>query len=105
MVSTPTNIIAAFSIITKKWTKSGKLNKARLGHGVIVRDGDFIVVGGTDYGELYENSFETERCTLIVDTQFTPIKCSNVDPVLDDYYYYPEMMRVPHDYCQKQIKP
>ena len=47
--------------------------------------------------------FETERCTLIAHIQFnTTIQCSTVDPKYPEIPLYPEMMRVPHDYCQKK---
>ena len=85
---TPSNTIAAFSTVTKEWKKLGELNQARLGHGVFIQQGDFIVVGG------WEN-LRTEHCTLNQDA----IRCTLINPELDYYYYYPEMMAVNPDYC------
>ena len=95
---TPTKTIASFSTITKKWKKLGELKRARLAHGVIIRDGDFIVIGGRN--DTWASSFETERCSL----KDNSVQCSTVAPVLQNYVFYPEMMRVPHDYCEKKEK-
>ena len=86
---TKSSTIAAFSTVTKEWKKLGELKQARYYHGVIIQNGDFVVVGGND-GQL-----GTERCILSEDT----ITCTVIDPVLDHYYYYPEMMSVPPNYC------
>ena len=83
------NIIARFETLTKQWEKLGELNQARHGHGVIFQKGDFIVVGGRD-------TKKTERCSL----HGNSIQCTNVDPELDDYAFYPEMMLVPENYCR-----
>lgn len=85
-----TQTIAAFNTITKKWKKVGKLNEARTGHGVIMNKGNFIIVGGMDYKK-------TERCTL----EGQSIHCKLINPGLDYYMGYPEMMIVPSDYCEK----
>ena len=87
---TPSNTIAEFSTVTKEWTKLGELNQARYGHGVFIQQGDFIVVGGS-------GTFRTERCTLNEGT----IRCTLIDPKLNGYYYYPEMMSVEPNFCPK----
>ena len=87
-----TKTIAAFSTVTKKWKKCGELNDARSGHGVFMHQGEFIVVGGRHY-----QGDPTDRCTLVKDT----IICKVVDPVFKRHFAYPEMIRVPYDYCQE----
>ena len=91
--------IAAFSTVTKEWKKYGELNYARYGHGVFVHQGEFIVVGGEHYGgsDDHATKLSTERCTLVEDS----IECKAVDPVFNNYFSYPEMIRVPYDYCQE----
>ena len=88
---TPSNTIAAFSTVTKEWKKLGELNQARYGHGVFIQQGNFIVVGGL------EEDFRTERCTLNEEA----IRCTLIDPELNGYYYYPEMMFVEPNFCPK----
>ena len=89
--NTPTNPIVAFSTITKEWKKLGELNRARYAHGVFIQQGDFIVVGG------YDRKLFTERCTF----NEADIHCTLVDPELENYAYYPEMMAVMPSYCEK----
>ena len=88
------NVIAAFDTTKKQWDKIGKLNQARSGHGVIVHQGQFIVVGGG----FLSAPIGTERCKLKDDS----MKCTTVDPELKGYRFYPEMMSVPGNFCQKQ---
>ena len=83
--------IAGFDTNTKQWKKLGYLNQGRRGHGLIVHQGQFIVVGG------YKGSLATERCILKGDS----IQCTTDGPELDDYYFYPELMSVPENYCPK----
>ena len=93
--ATPTKTIAVFSTITKQWKNIGELNVARYGHGVFVHKGEFFIIGGPL--EFYQAEYPTELCTLESDS----IQCTVIDPMLKNYYSYPEMMRVPADYCQK----
>lgn len=88
--NTPSNTIAAFSTMTKEWEKLGELNQARYANGVFIHQGDFIVVGGLS-GNLH-----TERCTVNEGTA----RCTTIDPELNGYHYYPEMMAVMPNYCQ-----
>ena len=88
---TPSNTIASFSTVTKEWKKLGELNQARYAHGVFIQQGDFIVIGD------YKGRLRTERCTLNQDA----IRCTLVDPELQDYGFYPEMMSVMPNYCEK----
>ena len=96
--STPSKTIAAFSTVTKEWKKLGELNQARYAHGVFIefsmkffQHGEFIVVGG------FPGDLRTERCTFHEDA----IRCTLVDPELEDYGFYPEMMSVMPNYCEK----
>ena len=86
------NTIASFDTNRKQWKKLGQLNQARRGHGVIIQEGQFLVVGG---GQL--RSFGTERCQL----NDRSIQCTTVEPKLSGYYYYPELMSVPANFCPK----
>ena len=74
----------------------GELKRARNGHGVIIQDGEFVIVGGQDENGSDKPVF-TERCTL----QGDRIQCAVVKPKLAKYRHYPEMIAVPHDYCPK----
>ena len=85
------NTIAAFSTTTKEWKKLGEMNRSRYAHGVFIQEGDFIVVGG------YGGTYGTERCILNEEE----ISCTLIDPELDEYCYYPEMMAVGPNYCPK----
>ena len=84
-------VIAAFNTVTKEWKKSGELNEAHYGHGVIESEGELIVIGGG-------GSRNLEKCTLDNES----IQCKIVEPELDSTWsYYPELMLVPYDYCPK----
>ena len=89
--------IAAFNTITKEWKKMGDMKQARAGHGVFIQLDAFVVVGGVSEDSYGVTDFTTERCTLIDGA----INCSVVDPKVK-YVGYPEMIRVPYDYCPKQ---
>ena len=86
------NAIASFDTVTKKWKKLGELKHGRYAHGVIIQAGEFVVVGGT-------GSISTERCILNGES----IKCTTVDPELENYNFYPEMMSVPENYCSNKL--
>ena len=90
------NVIASFDTTTKQWNKLGELNQARYGHGVILHQGQFIVAGGWGF-ILFVNERGTERCTLKGDS----IQCKTVDPELEDYKFYPEMISVRENFCPK----
>ena len=87
-----TEIVAAFNTLTRNWRKVGQLQEARHGLGVILNKGKFIVVGGS-YGQS-----EIERCSFKDEL----IHCELVGAVLQDFVH-PEVMRVPFNYCQKDI--
>lgn len=87
-------VIASFSTNTKQWKRIGFLNNARNSHGVMIDQGEFIIVGG--YNEKI-GLLGTERCSLIGDS----MKCTTVDPGLEGYYYTPELMSVSENFCPK----
>ena len=45
-VVVPTNVIASFNTRSRKWQRIGEMKEARYGHGVILHQGKYIVVGG-----------------------------------------------------------
>ena len=73
-----------------EWRKLGYLNKARHAHGVIIHQEEFIIVGGI-------GTLGTERCILNGDS----VQCSTVDPQLEGYFGYPEMMSIHENFCPK----
>ena len=84
-------MIARFETSTKQWQKLGELNQARHGHGVIIHQGEFVVVGGG------VGTKKTESCALNGDS----IQCVAVEPRLNLHDTYPEVMSVPESFCLK----
>ena len=79
------------------------MKQARAGHGVFIQLDAFVVVGGVSEDSYGVTDFTTERCTLIDGA----IDCTVVDPIFSmnpngKHPDYPEMIRVPYDYCPKQ---
>ena len=66
--------------------------QGRRGHNAIVVQGEMLVVGG--YSPQTE-PYKTERC-IETDAQ---IRCSDQEPKLVNYSYYPELFAVPDNYC------
>ena len=87
-----TSLIAKFDTITEKWKKLGVLNQNRKSHSVFIHQGDFVVVGGLHY-----KAISNERCTMDGDK----IMCTEFQPELEGYGYYPQMMSVSQSYCPK----
>ena len=71
------------------------MNNAREGHGVIIQQEDFIIIGGQSYKSDWEFTFNTERCSL----QGGTMHCKDVGPVLTKYRFDLQLMHVPYDYC------
>ena len=86
------NIIGRLDTSTMAWTKAGKLNEARRGHGAIFNVDIVIVAGG--YGIK-----KTESCSIVNGSVF----CVEQAPTLDDYVYYPEMYLVVDSFCKKLL--
>lgn len=76
----------------RTWRKVGNLITARYAHNVIYDGANFVVAGGS-------GTFETETCTLTLQSGNENIRCAPQNPVLSDYYY-PELYRVPVDFCK-----
>jgi hypothetical protein len=66
----------------------GNLNAPREGHGAIVIDGEFLVVGG--YSE-FTWQMESERCAVWTDDQ---VGCTQQTPTLYYYTYWPELFLI-----------
>ena len=79
--------IARFTVSSGKWSKPGELTTKRRNHGAILIDGSFIVIGGL-------NDNPTERCTT-----GEKVKCVDQEPLLNNYYSYPELFLVNSNYC------
>ena len=80
--------IARFDPIQNSWTKLGNLNVARTGLGVIQLDNEFIVIGGSRYGDEDE---PTESCKL----NGQSMTCTTREPQLSKFTLYPELMLIP----------
>ena len=71
------------------WIISGQLKTPRYGHNVIFDGELMIVVGGAS------SNMKTEICEI----DDGAVMCSEQNPVLTNYYYYPELLLVPDNYC------
>ena len=88
-----TRTVAAFSITTRLWEKIGLLNVGIRQHGVIMKQYDFLVLGGRTGKDNF-----VEKCSL----KGGKIKCAKIAPNLyDNYYQKPIIMKVPENYCPK----
>ena len=85
--------IARFDTTTRQWQYLGGMNEGRYGHGVIIQNGHFIVVGG-DKGKK-AGPLSTERCTL----NGSSVRCTSVNPKLKNFFEYPELMTVTDNFC------
>ena len=91
-------VVATFNTDTKQWKELGEMIDARNLHGVIVKQGQFIVFGGQVLGSASsDEALHTERCTITTDST---IKCIVVGPQLKAYNY-PQFMSVTEDFCPK----
>ena len=75
--------IAQFDPVQDSWTKLGDLKVARLGHGVIQLDNDFIVIGGNSQDSKTKIPVPTETCKLNGES----IICTEREPKLLDFLY------------------
>ena len=89
-----TNIIGRLDASSKVWSNSGQLVTRRTGHNAIYDGFNLIVIGGDGPG-----ARSTEKCT-ISNEKFT---CSDQDPILNKYAYYPELFLVPEGFCKPWI--
>ena len=74
---------------TWAWSKAGRLNTARLGHGAIWVNSKLVVVGGED-----KYLLRTEYCDLVNDEYI----CTDQDSSLPDYSSFPLLFAVTDDY-------
>ena len=81
--------IARFSMDTMRWTRAGNLNDGRFGHGAIELGDSFLIIGGW-------KTRPTEQCTINADGKF---ECNSQQPDLTNYSVYPELFKVPNDFC------
>ena len=82
------NSILRLNAARWKWAFVGKLKSARNGHGVILIDDTFMIIGG-------QGNFSNEACFLEFNGKFT---CEEKVSSLDDYYFTPLMVLVNDDY-------
>ena len=86
--SSTKSVIAKLDLATTSWVKLGDLKVGRWGHNVIFDGEVFIVVGGS-------GTMKTEKCSLSGST----MTCSEQNPTLANYYWYPALVMVPEDFC------
>ena len=76
-----------------KWTKAGELNHSRNGHNIIY-DGKYLMIIGGGF------DCQTEKCSLTDGS----VSCTSQKPVLDEYFFYPELFPVPDDFCEASLQ-
>ena len=86
-----TNIVGRLDASSNMWSNSGRLVTRRTGHNAIHDGYNLVVVGGDGPGER-----STEKCTILN----AKITCSEQDPILNKYAYYPELFLVPEGFCK-----
>ena len=86
--------IGRFDMATNKWTKAGDLITGRWAHNMIY-DGQYLLVigGGVDHKG---TPVMTEKCSI----NETTVDCISQEPKLRDYWYYPELVIVPKEFCK-----
>ena len=75
-------------VATKRWSRVGSLNVGRYGHAVVVRQNDFLIIGGS-------GTLDTERYML----ENNEMSCEVVEPNLNYFFVYPEAVLVDKDFC------
>ena len=85
-----------------EWNKVGDLKVPRRGHGAIYSSGKFLIVGG--FG--YDKTYSTEVCEWnkpdIEQVKARKIKCKRTQPNLWGYWYTPELVLVPNNFCSNK---
>ena len=71
------------------WTKAGELVTGRIGHNAIYDGSTVLIVGGS-------GTLKTEKCTI----SNNQMSCTEQNPQLSDYSYYPELFMVSANYCK-----
>merc|ERR1712227_391631 len=72
------DVIAMLDVATRSWSRVGSLNEGRYGHAVVVRQNDYIILGG------YQTK-GTERCVL----ENNEMTCEVVEPNMTIFYLNP----------------
>lgn len=83
-------MIAKLNTELNQWSIAGRLNTARFGHGVIVTEDQFLVVGGA-------SERRTERCYLIDSND--EMTCHSQEPTLQEYRHWPELLLIDEHLC------
>ena len=91
---TETGVIAMFS--QDKWRQLGTLKQEKRGHGVIIRDNIFWVIGGTAKATSRQDT-TTETC--IYDGDIMTCKTYAALPLSSGYSFYPELFLIDDDLC------
>ena len=84
-----TKDIGRLDATTMIWSKAGELVTGRHAHNAIYDGSTVLVVGGN-------GTFKTEKCTI----SNNQMNCTEQNPQLSSYAYYPEMFMVSTDYCK-----
>ena len=79
------------------WSKAGELVTGRYGHNVIYDGSSVLVIGGSGRND----TMMTEKCT-ISNNQMT---CTEQNPELTKYKFWPELFLVSVDYCKSLSYP
>ena len=82
--------VTVILILTSHLVATLFLVKRRL-HGAIIINGSVLVVGGL-------NDNPTEKCLL-----GDRVNCSEQEPILTNYYSYPELFLVQQTYCSEML--
>ena len=82
--------LARLDSISYEWSEAGDLITGRKGHNAIFDGSDIVVVGG--YG-----TCKTQKCTIAENK----VTCTEQDPSLVNYAYYPELFLIEEEYCKK----
>ena len=83
--------IARFDVDLGTWSQIGKLNVGNSLQNVAFDGSYFLVVGG-------HGKKKTEKCSLSRSNAAYQMKCELLEPILDNYSYYPEVYMVDQNY-------
>ena len=90
---TETDLIAMFK--NDKWLELGSLYQPKRGHGVIIRDNTFWVLGGTAKSTVRQDT-TIETCAY--DGQSMQCQSQNLQ-LSSAYSFYPELFLIDADMC------
>ena len=82
-------IIGRLDAVTNIWSNVGSLVTPRKGHNAIFTGSEILIVGGA-------GKRKTEKC-IESNGRWT---CTEQNPTLEYYSYYPELMMVADDFCK-----